>query len=401
MQVYRPQRWLPPASSNSYHVLLDCRMGAYSIRAICIAHVACWLCVGSAPSHADRAAPLVVFEGSPSPGPVERSANATLRSIAQAQGAGFVDLSPKPAALPRAQLLLRRAVGSYVDGRFADTAALLNELMTELVHTGAAGLSTGDLVDTFIYAGLAAARQHAGAAAWEHWVQAATIDATRRLDAGRHGPSALENYARAVEAVQAAKLSRVTVQSASECRVFFDGRQVPPAATITARYGAHYWRVACPGGQRFGARVVVQSPQQTLAPVFATVRSLTALDAANMGHRRGVGSVLFSQVVSSDGVATLTLTLLDTNTRRVHGQLVTVLQRGRLALLAKSVRAMIEGYVSVDRPATRSRGRPWYLHPVAWGVAGAIVASAVLVPLLRGGSEAPSRYVLAPEGLWR
>jgi hypothetical protein len=320
--------------------------------------------------------PLIVFHSAED----AEGARVTLAAAAARNGTAFVDLSPRAEPPPKAGQLLSRAIDAYQDLRYEEALARVDEGLAEAANTGALGLSATDLADLMVYRGLVLGEQGNSAGAWDDFVRAAVVDPTRKLDPVRFAPRVAETFQRAVEAVQKGKKSEVTIEAPSECKARFDGREVTPRVPLPAAWGEHYLRVECAGSRPYGARVVVSEVAQVLRPALLENAAVSVADAAKLARKRGAASLLLAVVTSSpDAAATLRLQLVDAATAKGKDSVVV----GVGGDIAAAAQRLIDQVVNPAKPVGPvTPPTPWYEKPWVWGVAGAAVASAVLLPFV-------------------
>jgi len=322
-------------------------------------------------------APIVVFHA-----PNDAAdARAALAGVASRNGTALIDLSPAPDPAPRAGQLLTRGIDAYQALKYDAALAHIDEGLAEAARTGANGLSGTDLSDLLLYRALVVTEQGNATAAWDDFVRAAVVDPTRKLDPVRFPPRISETFQRAVDAVQNGKKSEITIEAPTECAARFDGRAVEPRVPVPAAWGEHYVRVECAGARPYGARVIVSEVSQVVRPSLAAPKAATEADVAALAKRRGAVWALFAAVIASpDAAPTLRLQLLEAATGK-RGNSAVVALDGDVAAAAQR---LIDGVVHPTPPivVTPVDERHWYQKPWVWGIAGAAVATAALLPFV-------------------
>lgn len=338
--------------------------------------------------------PLVVFHApAQAPGSVA-SARAELAAVAQARGTALLDLSPEPPPRPEAGQHLRRAIEAYQSFDYERAQTEVQAVLDEVGRTGGAGLSAGELGDAHIHAALVATERGNATAAWEHFVQAVVLDPSRRLDPVRYPPRVVESFERALAAVGESPPAAVRVDVDRACEVALDGRPAHPGDTVPIARGAHYLRVRCAGHADHGGRVLVARDSVTLRPELVAEARPSAAALRALAGQRGAARVLAAVAVLASGAApTLTLTLIDVATGKERGRVLASLGQDTPETRA-GLRRAAERLLDDDLgdPRVRAPAReptPWYRRPWVWGVTGAAVGAAVLLPFVldRDGSS--------------
>jgi hypothetical protein len=346
--------------------------------------------VARAQPRAPEGPPLIVFHADPVDAAAEK-ARAALGRAAERLGAALIDLSPAPAPAPEAPLHLRRAIEAYHDFRYAEALTSADAGVAEATKTGADGLSAADLSDLLIYRALAYTEQGDAARAWDDFVRAAVLDPSRKLDPVRFSPRVVESFGRAAKSVLATPPATLAVTLPERCGVIVDGRDASGQRALTVMRGEHYLRAVCPGRERYGAVVLVAAERQEVAPALRARPTADAAAARAMARDRGIGRVVWSTV----GGGLVTLQLYAGNAARPRAS-VAVKLAGEVAI-ARALERMVAPPVApvvVQRPPPPT---PWYKKPWLWGVAGAVVASAILIPFVVD-SESPAGYDIRPGG---
>ena len=341
--------------------------------------------------------PLVVFHADPVDAVAER-ARAALAQAAERLGAPMVDLSPVPEPAPSAPLLLRRAIEAYHDFRYPDALSSADAAVSEATRTGADGLSATDLSDLLIYRALAYTEQGDAGRAWDDFVRAAALDPSRKLDPVRFSPRVVETFARAAKSVLATAPATLAIDAPASCQVRVDGRDTSGQRAVTVMRGEHYLRVVCPGHERHGAVILVSAERHQVAPALRPRRAATAQAARALARDRGIRRVVWVQVGGAGPL--LTLQLYAGTAARPRAQVAVGLGTTSGARAPAAIAAALDRLVAPPpAPVVVERvvATPWYQKPWLWGVAGAVVASAILIPFVID-SEASGGFDVRPDG---
>jgi hypothetical protein len=361
------------------------------------AWLALGLCAASAAARAADEPPLVVFHAEP----VDAAVLRALEQAAERSGAALVDLSPRPEPAPEAPILLRRAIEAYHDFRYPDALASADAGLAEAARTGAAGLSATDLSDLLIYRGLAHTEQGDAARAWEDFIRAAALDPARKLDPVRYSPRVVETFGRAVKAVLGSPAATLSVKAEQRCQVWVDGRDTSGQPALSVMRGEHYLRVACPGHAIYGAVILVAALRHEVNPGLRALPVVTASRARAIARERGVSRVVWAQVApAGSGPPLLTLQLFVAGAARPRSTAAVGLgnERSPAAIAAALERLIRPLPVQAPVLVRPSPPTPWYQKPWVWGIAGAVIASAILIPFVVD-SETPSGFDVRPEGM--
>ncbi len=365
-------------------------------------HLAALVLVMAAPVSARAAAPatpLVVFYAAPELGEATRApVRGALDGAAQRIGSAMVDLSAPAEPVVEASLHLRRAIEAYQDFRYGEALASAEAGMAEAAATGGLGLSDTDLSDLLIYRALALTERGDSARAWDDFIRAATVDPSRRLDPVRYPPRVIETFTRAVKAVAAAPPAALVVELPPGCELWLDGRSVTGQKSLSTSRGEHYVRTRCAQRAPYGARILVASDEHRLAPELPALVPPDEPAIRAAARQRGFGSALSATLGRGGpgGQLILTLRSIDAPGERPRGMVVLRLARpdSTAGIEAALNRLLAPPPVTVAagaRGAGRERPTPWYRRPWLWGLAGAAVAAAVLVPFALD-SRTPSDF---------
>ncbi len=347
----------------------------------------------AAPAVADDTPPLVVYYAPTGSGASATTARTALEGAARRGRTALIDISPPAPVPPTASVELQRGIERYHGLDYAGALGHLDRALDEAVATGAAGLTTSEVSDLLIYRALVFTAQGDSTRAWDEFVRAAVVDPTRKLDPARYSPRVVETFQRAVSSVTAASTSSVTIEAPAECKAWFDARVVGVREPITAARGEHFLRVQCDDHLPYGARVLVSEAGQTLRPGLRQPKAPSRADVVNLAARRGATTVLFAVVAAP----TLTMAVIDTSTGKTRERVVSPLDDPDLGGAADAlIGRVVSPPTRIVKVPVKPAAKRWYERPWVWGVAGAVVATAVLVPLLADSSPTDSFDVEVP-----
>ncbi len=349
-----------------------------------LAALAC-VCALAVPQRARAGTPpIIVFVGPSDPIPEVAITRQALEGLARRHGTVLIDLTPRSPAAPHAGSHLRRGIDAYLAFKYDDALRDLDAGLAEAVTTGARGLRPSELSDLLLYRALVSTQRGDSTRAWDDYLRAAAVDPTRRLDPVRFPPRASETFTRAVAAVARGVQTSTSVAVPSACAVWIDARAAKPNTPMDLAPGEHYVRVACPGKQLYGTRVVVRGATHTVRPALGNKARPGPAEAAREARRRGADSLLLALVVRARrGPTTIGIRLLDATTLRERGRVVSRIDRQRgTARIIASAQRLIDAVITPVAPVVVVGKRPWYRRSWVWGVAGAAVATAVLLPFV-------------------
>lgn len=353
---------------------------------------------------------LVAFHGPVQPDAEVAAARSALIRFARDNAAAFLDLSPRLPPEPSAAAELARGIEAYRAFDHDVALSALSKGLDEAARTGAAGLSPSDLSDLHIYRGLVFAKQGDAARSWDDFAAAASLDPTRKLDPVRYAPRIIETFARATQAIRDAPFAQLVIASDPACALSLDGNRITPGEARTVPFGHHYVRVVCSDHLPYGARLLVQQPEQRFEP--AVQRPPTPDDDAlrALGRDRGSEAVLFARAMTAENTApTVTVQWLDIATGQVEQRAIVSLaagaagpdtRRAAATALARNRAARTAAAAAAASPSDvvfRESPRPWYRKPWVWGVAGAVLTAAALTPFLLDSSD-PTGFEVRPGG---
>jgi hypothetical protein len=309
-----------------------------------------------------------------------------LDRAARARATAVVDLSPAPEVAAEAKQHLERSIKAYHAFEYPAALEHLRQGLADAEKNGAHGLDSRELGDLYLYRALTRTQLGDPEAAWADFVQAAVIDPTRKLDAMQFPPRTVEAFERATNAVREDGAAEVVIQAPPSCRVLVDGRSQPARAPIALYRGEHFFRIECSGRLPWIARRLVTEPVE-LSPRFPAPARPSREEVLAEARRRAAPAVLWARVVDGRGGATLTMRLIDAESGTTRGSVVIAARPERDAAITEAASALLaSGETAGELIAVPSRpaatATPWYRRPWVWGIAGAAVATAVLLPFV-------------------
>jgi hypothetical protein len=324
---------------------------------------------------------MVWFAPADAPAAVH-SARDALAERARRAGVAFVDRSPSPPPPPKAPGLVRRGIDAYDGLRPAEALAALDEAALEVAETGADGLEPAELSDLFLYRALTHTQRGDSERAWDDLVRAATLDPARSLDPARFPTRAVEAFERARDAVRARPRAKLGVTTPAGCRVSLDGAPFS-AATVEVVPGDHYLRALCPGYVAWGARIAVGPDGAEVTPTLVADGPPRDDELVATARRQGAGLLVIAEVaLAPPSPPILALRRVDLGSGRTVADTRVALDAGGAAT-ADALAAwqrLVAGPVPIDGPPPpRTR---WYRSPWFWGLAGAAISAAILVPIV-------------------
>ncbi len=350
--------------------------------------------------------PLMVFHSPAGQSRAADNARSALAMLAQRKGTAFLDLSPKALPAPVAAAELGRGIEAYRGFEYDAALLAFSRGLEEATRTGAAGLSASELSDLYIYRGLTFSQRGDTARAWDDFTAAATLDPTRKLDPVRYPPRVIETFNRATQAVLNGPFGTLVIVADSGCQVSIDGRSAGAGESRALPFGHHYVRVECAGYAPYGGRILAQQAEQRFEPGLQKIAAPSDERARQLGRERSTAAVLFARVVVADNLPpTLVLRWLDVATGEERQRASIALQPSTAAssaaratemLFAKerAVRAAAARAASPPRTVPSDTvfqqapsSAPWYRKPWVWGIAGALLATALITPFVLDSSS--------------
>jgi hypothetical protein len=307
-------------------------------------------------------------------GPVE--------AAAKKHGAAVIDRSPLPPGQVPTADILKRGIAAYDATRFDDALTALDQARDLADRTGAAGLSTVQLSDLFVYRGLTRAQLTDVTAAWEEFVTAVVVDPARELDPARFAPNVAELLARAKEsALHGRPSAPLEVVAPLDCAVTVDGSA--QTAKVDRIVGPHWVRVTCADHAPWGARIDLTNLGGRIEPTPVGYVPPSEADLLVQARVAGVRSLVIAELHGE--VATARLISLDGRERDRR----TVTIKGDLEPLG----------VAVGELLTPAPTQHWYQKRWAWAAGAAAIAAIVLVPItaLIASDSGPTSATVRPD----
>lgn len=332
-------------------------------------------------SAAEDGAPLIVLYGTSDDVTTVRAA---LEDFARRRGSVVLDRSPAKDPPPDAPVQLRRAISAYQELHFEPALAALDAGLAEASRRGAAGLTTAELADLFLYRALVRTAQGDSTSAWEDFLRAASIDPLRNLDPVRFPPSVVSTFERARETIKSQGLAEVTLERGPECKAWLDGRELPPDLALSVPPGDHFLRVTCQGRLPYEATLHLASGAQRVAPVLRERKPPSAEAVAKLAADRGFRHVVFARVEedTAGGESTALLLLLTARGKEL-ARTAAGLDKAPAAAVQTAIERLLERLEPVAIPTVPvTTPTPWYRQPWLWGAVGVATATAVLLPFV-------------------
>jgi hypothetical protein len=290
---------------------------------------------------------------------------APVEQVARAHGAAIIDRSPAPPPTVETALLLTRGIAAYDALKLDEARAVLDQARDLADRTGAAGLSTAQLSDMFLYRGLVRAQAGDETAAWDELVTSIAVEPSRELDPARFPPKIVEQFRRARDTLQHERpAGDLQLDVPPGCTPYVDGAASSGKAHILT--GPHWIRVECADRTPWGQRIDLTTVGAHLAPdpsPYAPPSDAELLVQARVAGARGLvvaevhGAIATARLVALDGRE---------RDRRTVG-----VSQG-LAPLATAVAELLTPDAAKHR---------WYKSRWAWAAGAAALAAIVLVPV--------------------
>jgi hypothetical protein len=292
-----------------------------------------------------------------------------LAAVARKAGAAVVDRSPAAQAPPDTAAVVARAIAAYDALRLDDAWAALDEAVTQIDRTGAAGLTRARLGDLFLYRALVRAQQGNADGAWDDLVRAATVDPTRVLDPARFPPRVTADLQRARDSLAGHAPVGLAVAAPPDCTVFVDGDAAPAELRVVA--GTHWIRAACSAHAPWGTRIDVAVDTKITAAGAALA---PPSDDDALIQARTIGARAFVRVDVRGDVALVRLVGAD---GRERDRRTVSLAHGADALAPV---AAVVGDLLVPGLAVAHRSH-WYQSKWLWAAGAAVIVAAVAIPV--------------------
>ena len=306
--------------------------------------------------------------------------------VARARGAAVIDLSPAPPAVVETARFLERGIAAYQAIQLADAQKALDQARDLADQTGAAGLTSAQLYDLFLYRGLVKTALGDDAGARDELVTATTINPTRTPDPQQYPPKVAELLANVRDDVlKNEKQVRLELQTPAGCRIVVDGDAV--AGPMLRLAGPHWVRVTCPSYEPWATRIDLTNLGASI-PVTPKPY-VRPDDSALLVQARVAGAHALVAVEVGEGLAVVRLISADGRERDRKSVAV----HGDLAPAAPLVDAMLAP------PAVATTH--WYRSRWAWAGAAALAAAAIAIPVTAAivGASGDTSWTLRPSGL--
>ncbi len=296
-------------------------------------------------------------------------------AAARQAGAATIDQSPKPEATAQTAQLVTKGLDAFDRGEFDEAWQLLETARSEVDRNGGAGITQAQLSDLFLYRGLIKAEQGDSNNSWEELVVANTVDPTRELDPGRFSPRIRAEFERAQATVKNKGRAKLKVSVPEGCRVFVDSSNAPgPVELIVGRHWVH---VMCPDRRPRGEKLELVGGDVTvpLEPILFSPPTDTDL----LVQARASGARAFVVAEVRNNVATARLVGLDGKER----------DRKTVTIGPDNLEPLADAVAMLLAPKAHT---PWYKTRWGWGIGGATIAAAIVLPLtilaMQGGDPA-------------
>ena len=215
---------------------------------------------------------------------------------------------PGPPA-PKARGLLLGGKAAVQKQRFEEAEKALTLAASEVSETGAAGLSTEELGELFIFLGMALQRadwkdppapvtEIRPAKAREAYLQAAVLDSKRQLLPRQFPPLAIESWRLAVAEIDKRGRGTIVVQAPASSLVSVDGGALKPGLLPIPDlvHGEHFIRVEDPGRMPWSAVVPLVEPMVEIAvPADRPPLSIDDKLVARHARRQGAAYALLAE----------------------------------------------------------------------------------------------------------
>jgi hypothetical protein len=335
-------------------------------------------------AHAAPAADVVVAWSAAPLGPIGDA----VADTAGRAGAAYIDTSPEAVPLPDARPLIKRGIAAYGALEFDAALTALDAAAAIVDQTGAAFVDTTALGDLFLHRALAHTQRGEDARAWDDFLIAAGVDPTRVLDPAGFPPRAVERFQHARAQVSATPRGRVKLIGPAGCAVRIDGAPVG-GAELDLVFGRHWLEAACPGRAAVRHRLVVDRAALD-----------TSLAGAEISPPRDEALLIQGRTAAARAIVAVTIVARTAVVRRLglngkQQDRASVVLRGPAPADARAV-ALAVGRLLAPPPSDRG---PWYRSRWAWAAAGAIAASAILIPLAATAEGSASSVTVRPGGV--
>lgn len=231
-------------------------------------------------------------------------------SAARRYGLGPVEVMDVPGPPPaRAAALLKVGRAAVEQKRFDEAEAVLDEAAAEASARGAAGITTAELADIFLYLGMAAQKADwkdppqpltaiTPLKARQSYLRAAVLARDRQLLPRQFPPLAIESWRLAVEEINQRPRGSMLVRAATSALISVDGGPLKPGILPAQDLvqGEHWVRVEDPGRQPWTA--VIPLTEQSMEVDVPASAALTLDDrmAALHARRQGAAFALVAEL---------------------------------------------------------------------------------------------------------
>ncbi len=327
-------------------------------------------------SAAPRADVVVVWAPGVSTRPIE--------DVARHRNAAVIDRSPAPPAAIETAQVVKRGIDAYDALKFDEARAVLDQARDLVDRTGAAGLTTAQLSDLFLYRGIVRIQLGDESSAWDELRTAIVIEPARELDRGRFPPKVVELFDRARdETMHRQAAGELQVDAPPGCTAYIDDIAAPTKVQKLA--GSHWVRVDCADRPPWGQRIDLSAMGMHLKPDPAPYAPPTEEELLVQARVAGARALVVAEVHGK--VATARFVGLD---GRERDRRTVAVDRD-----LKPLAAVVDELLT---PAARPH---WYESKWAWAGGAAALAAIVLVPITAAiaGQQAPTTFTTKPQGL--
>jgi hypothetical protein len=210
------------------------------------------------------------------------AARAAFVRVLAARGITVETLSGAPPVTPSPAPALAAALADFAAFHFADAQAKLTELQRVVEASGGGDLDARQLSELYLYRGLARVELGQADQAWDDFVRAARLDATRVLDAAQFPPRVVASYRRAVADAALVPRAELALELPDGAEVRLDGRAAPASGSVAL--GAHLLRVEAPGFLPWAGSITVTSAQERFHPPLQPLEPPAVGELAAAAH---------------------------------------------------------------------------------------------------------------------
>ena len=297
-------------------------------------------------------------------------------AAARAHGAAAIDRSPAPPPPAETAALLARGIAAYDALHLDEARAVLDQARDVADRTGAAGLTTAQLADLFLYRGLVRAQQGDETSAWDELVTSISVDPSRELDPARFSPKIVDEFRRAKDTtLHDRPAADLQLDVPAGCTSYVDA--APSSGKAHLVTGPHWIRVTCPDRMPWGQRIDLTSVGVHLAPDPAPYAPPSDAELLVQARVAGARALVVAEVHGQ--IATARLVGLDGRER----------DRRTIAIVGADLRPLAAAVGELLTP--KAVAHHWYQSRWAWAAGAAALAAAVLVPITAAiASQAPA-----------